>query len=64
MDLPENIQTLIDTRPNVRRVLLMLLEGVPSQAVVGMVPFLRDLEDDLDAMEAAGLITRTSGKGA
>ena len=64
MDLPENIQTLIETRPNVRKVLLMLLEGVPSQAVAGMVPFPRDLEDDLDAMEEAGLITRTSGKGA
>ena len=56
MYLPENIQTLIETRPNVRRVLLMLLEGVPSQAVAGMVPFPRDLEDDLDAMEEAGLI--------
>lgn len=64
MDLPENIQTLLETRPNVQRVLLMLLEGVPSQAVAGMVPFPRDLEDDLDAMEEAGLITRTFGKGA
>ena len=64
MDLPENIQTLIQTRPNVRRVLLMLLDGVSPQAVAGMVPFPRDLEDDLDAMEEAGLITRTYGKGA
>ena len=64
MYLPENIQTLIETRPNVQRFLLMLLDGVPSQAVAGMVPFPRDLEDDLDAMEEAGLITRMSGKGA
>ena len=64
MDLPENIQTLIETRPNVRKVLLMLLEGVPSQAVAGMVPFPWDLEDDMDAMEEEGLITRMSGKGA
>ena len=64
MDLPENIQTLIETRPNVRRVLLMLLDGVPFQAVAGMVPFPWELEDDLDAMEEAGLITRTYGKGA
>ena len=63
MNLPENIQTLIETRPNVQRVLLMLLEGVPSQSVAGMVPFPRDLEDDLDAMEEAGLIVRTHGKG-
>ena len=57
MYLPENIQTLIETSPNVRRVLLMLLEGVPAQAVAGMAPFPRDLEDDLDRMIDNGDLT-------
>ena len=61
MDMPENIQSLLEARPNVAGVLMLLHLGVPAGMLEGMVPRPRDLQDDLNAMEDAGLIIRTYG---